>query len=161
MKSCIAIDPSINNLGIAIFLDDVLHTYDLVHPQANLTGEKDYTLKARDMMNKIRAILNKVKEIDSKVQLVTEIPDHFGDSGRGYIARETGAILKLSFVCGMICGLSEDTIVYKPSAWKGQMSKEVVRARLVRQYPDKEIEYLDHNIVDAIGIGQKYIFGKV
>lgn len=160
MKSCISIDPSINNCGIAIFLDDVLHTADLIHPQSNLAGE-EYTIRARDIINKIRAIYNKVKTIDDKVMLITEIPDHFGDSGRGYIARETGAILKLSFICGMICGLTENTITYKPLTWKGQMSKEVVRARLMRVYPDKQIEYMDHNIVDAIGIGHKYIFGKV
>jgi hypothetical protein len=160
MKSCVAIDPSINNLGLAIFFDDELTTYDLIHPASNLTNEK-YTLRARDMMNKVRAIYNKAKEYDSKIVLVTEIPEHFGDGGRGYIARETGAILKLSFVCGMICGITEDTVAYEPSKWKGQMSKEIVRARLIRTYPKIDIEHMDHNIMDSIGIGRKFIFGSV
>lgn len=157
LKSCVSVDPSINNCGIAIYIDNELKTYDLLHPsKENL--DSTYLVKARDMCNKIRAIYLKVKEIDSKVVLVTEIPEHFGTSG--YIARETGSVFKLTFVCGMIYGIADNVVPYQPSKWKGQVSKEVIRNRLVRDFPDnKDIATLDHNIVDAIGIGYKYIYG--
>jgi len=163
-KSCVAIDPSINNCGMAIFLDDVLVAHDLLHPSKevvamNLKDSEHYRFKSRDICNQIRAIYMKVKERDSKTVLVTEVPEHFGNSG--YIARETGSVFKLTFVCGMIFGISEDCIAYQPSKWKGQLSKEVVRNRLIRDYPKRDIETLDHNIVDAIGIGHKYIRGSV
>jgi hypothetical protein len=89
---------------------------------------------------------------------VTEVPEHFGT--KGYIARETGSVYKLTFVCGMIYGITDNVVGYKPSKWKGQVSKEVTRNRLIRDYPEKDIANLDHNVVDAIGIGCKYIFGR-
>jgi hypothetical protein len=158
VKSCVAIDPSINNLGIAIFIDDVLETYDLVHPSPNVSKE-DFMARSRDVMMTVRHVFNRVKAMKPDLMLVTEVPEHFGVSG--YVARETGSVFKLAFVCGMVYGITDDTIGFQPSKWKGQMTKEIVRNRLVLRYPDKPIESLDHNIVDAIGIGHKYIFGTV
>lgn len=151
-------DPSINNLGIAIFSDNEYVTAQLIHPKP-INREATYLVKARDMCNKVREIYEKAKSVDPKIMLVTEVPEHFGISG--YISRETGSVFKLTFVCGMIYGIADEVVAYQPSKWKGQMSKEIVRNRLVRTYPGMDIEKLDHNIVDAIGIGHKYIFGRV
>jgi len=163
-KSCVAIDPSINNCGMAIFIDDVLVSHDLLHPSREVLlleqpSSEHYRAKSRDICNQIRKIYEVVKKRDPKTVLVTEVPEHFGNSG--YISRETGSVFKLTFVCGMIFGISEDCVAYQPSKWKGQLSKEVVRNRLIRDYPNRDIENLDHNIVDAIGIGHKYIKGSV
>lgn len=158
LKSCVAVDPSINNLGIAIFSKNVLISYHLIHPNRE-NQEATYLVKARDMCNKVRTVFNQCIQADPLMVLVTEVPEHFGTSG--YISRETGSVFKLTFVCGMIYGIAENTIAYRPSIWKGQMSKEIVRNRLVKDYPNKGFETLDHNIIDAIGIGHKYIFGKV
>ena len=163
-KSCVAIDPSINNCGMAIFLDDVLVAHDLLHPSRetialNQKDSEHYRAKSRDICNQIRRIYETVKARDPKTVLVTEVPEHFGNSG--YISRETGSVFKLTFVCGMIYGIAEDVVAYQPSKWKGQLSKEVVRNRLIKDYPNRDIDKLDHNIVDAIGIGHKYIRGAV
>jgi hypothetical protein len=158
LKSCVAIDPSINNCGVSVFFDNELAGFELLHPSPENT-DQHYTIKARDMANKVRKIYQAMKLKDSKLVLVTEIPDNFGISG--YIARETGSVMKLTFVCGMIFAIAEDAIGYMPRQWKCQLKKEVVRNRLVRKYPNMNIDRLDHNIVDAIGIGHKYIFNTV
>ncbi len=154
----VAIDPSINNLGLAVFIDNKLESFQLLHPNRE-NADGHYLVKSRDMCNKVRLIYQKIKSFDAKTMLVTEVPEHFGVSG--FISRETGSIFKLTFVCGMIYSIAPDTVAYQPSKWKGQMSKEVVRNRLLRDYPEHDIKVLDHNIVDAIGIGHKYIFGSV
>ena len=71
-------------------------------------------------------------------------------------ARESGAIFKLSFLCGGMYSMFNETSsieIVKPSTWKGQLPKEVVRKRLYKIYPEIKNKDLDHNIVDAIGIG--------
>jgi hypothetical protein len=177
LKSCISIDPSVQNCGLAVFIDNELITYDIIHPSKEFHNE-DYLIRARDVRNKIQSIYSKVKQEHPNIKLVTEVPDHFGISG--HVARETGAVYALTFVCGMIFGITQDTVAYKPRLWKGQMNKCIVRARLDKIYQGKVPLYfdspekkcadcgemhkphnLDHNIVDAIGIGYKYIFGRV
>ena len=157
-KSCVSVDPSVNNCGLAVFIDNELVTAELLHPSKENIDEH-YSVKARDMYLKVRAIYRKIKDLDQKTRLIVEIPEHHGTSA--YMSRETGSLYKLTFVCGMIYAIADDSIGYAPSKWKGQLSKEIVRNRLVRRYPDKAIENLDHNIVDSIGIGHKYLFGSV
>lgn len=157
-KSCVAVDPSVNNCGLTVFIDNELITAELLHPSKE-NVDAHYSVRARDMCFKVRAIYRKIKDLDPKTRLIVEIPEHHGVSA--YQSRETGSLYKLTFVCGMIYGIADDAIGYQPSGWKGQLSKEIVRNRLTRDYPDKNIENLDHNIVDSIGIGHKYIYGRV
>lgn len=171
----IAIDPSVNNCGYAVFKNRSIINYGLLKEKKG----GDYTEKARNMHATIRELLDELSQKSypwPDVQLVTEIPQSFGSAG--YLARESGAERKLTFVAGMIYGITPTTIAYEPQQWKGQMSKCVVRARLSKKYPKLKLYYkevitcpdckrehkkheLDHNIVDAIAIGYKYINGSV
>lgn len=160
VKTCVAIDPSINNCGLAVYIEGELKAFELIKPERQFIDVSDYKLKARSIVSQIYKIYSLLKSQYTDTALVMEVPEHFGEGQRGQIARDTGSILKLAFVCGMIYSLTDNTVTYEPSKWKGQMSKEVVRTRLVSDYPDKPIASLDHNIVDAIGIGQKYIQGR-
>jgi hypothetical protein len=163
----VAIDPSINSLGYAVFKKRAIVSYGLLKEKKG----GDYLEKARNMSVTIRSILDELSEKAypwPDVQLVTEIPQSFGNAG--YLARESGAERKLTFVAGMVYGLTPTAIAYEPQQWKGQLSKCVVRARLSKRYPklklyfkevikcpDCKMEHrrheLDHNIVDAIAIG--------
>lgn len=171
----IAIDPSVNNCGYAVFKKSSIIDYGLLSEKKG----GDYTEKARNMHKAIRELISEVSKDGypwGDVQLVTEIPQSFGSAG--YLARESGAERKLTFVAGMIYGIAPNTIAYEPQQWKGQMSKCVVRARLSKKYPKLKLYFkevvtctdckrdhkkhdLDHNIVDAIAIGYKYINGSV
>jgi hypothetical protein len=143
--------------------------FGILHPKE----KKDYIIKAQQ-------ICQQIKELDiyglGGIQLITELQQGFGVAG--HLFRESGAVMKLCFTTGMIFGLTQDTIGYTPDQWKKQLPKCVVRARLARIYPKlllykKEIikcdeckqkhrkHDLNHNIVDAIGIGHFHIFGRL
>jgi Holliday junction resolvasome RuvABC endonuclease subunit len=171
----IAIDPSINNCGLAVFKNKELKRYELLHP--TVKKKSHYLEKARSMAQKIEEVYDYYED-RGRTKLVTEIPQHFGASERGFLSRESGSMLKLSFLAGMIYNIAPDTITYEPNEWKGQLPKCVVRNRLLRPYPDiklfgkKEIHCpdckrshkihdLDHNIVDAIAIGHFHIWRKI
>lgn len=177
----IAIDPSINNLGLAVFKNKTLIEHKLLKPSKGLR-KAHYLDKCRDLVEQITSIHSKFSK-KGKTKLVTEIPMHFGSTAeRGFLARESGSVYKLTFICGMIYNIAKDVQAYEPREWKGQMPKDVVGKRLQLDYPklhimlkDKKGEFvyhmengkkvfdfsMNHNIVDAIGIGHRYLHGRV
>lgn len=162
----LSIDPSINACGWAIhnIKTKKLIEHGLISPKRETTkNEKlsSYLDKARHVMNRIRDMLEEFNDGYGSTQLVTEVPSHFGVAG--YLARESGSIYKLTFVCGMIAALTDDTVCYEPQAWKGQLKKNVCHNRLDKYYKSQKIVIteLNHNVADAIGIGYFYLNGRV
>jgi len=149
----ITIDPSINFTGYAIYNDTKLNNYGLLNPKLNNTFNEEYIDKSFSIFSQIKSKYKKEK-ID---KIILEVPEHFGVSG--YLARESGSIFKLTFLCGMICSLKE-VITVPPRGWKGQLPKHVMRNRFIKKFPQLDIENINHNVLDAIGIGIWYILKK-
>lgn len=164
----ISIDPSINNLGMAIWdlnslvLDSCnpskLVMHKLVHPLKNCRDNEFE--KSFSMLNQIREW--KTKYLVNKI--ICEVPEHWAVAG--FQARETGSIAKLMFVCGMLYSLRnevEEMRLVTPREWKGQLPKKVVANRLQKDYEPYGISMtaLNENVMDAIGIGHFYIHGSV
>ena len=162
-KYALSIDPSINACGYAVhnIKTKELLDHGLISPKKAIKkkeGMPSFIDKSRHVLDTIQDVMDDYE--DNSVQLVLEIPDHWGD--QGYLARESGSIYKLTFVCGMICSLSEHIVTYLPREWKGQMKKEVMQRRLARFCKGViDIKSLNHNVVDAIGIGRKFLGEKV
>lgn len=154
-----SIDPSINNVGIAIWeLPNGLMMHRLLHPKVN----------ARDNeFDKSLSIVDQIKEwmkVYAINRMILEVPAHW--AVKGYEARESGSIAKLCVVVGMIYSLKhelDELRVVKPHEWKGQLSKEVMVNRLQPAYEaiDIDLGALNPNVADAIGIGHFYITGRV
>lgn len=152
-------DPSINNVGIAIWeLPNVLIEYKLLHPKVGQRSNE---------YDKSWSIFHQMKEYIQTYEvnrMILEIPSHW--SVAGFEARETGSMAKLMLVVGMIYSLKdelEELKIVKPNEWKGQLSKEVMENRLRDDYNTigVELEKLNPNVVDAIGLGHYYIVGSV
>jgi len=160
-KILLAIDPSINNLGCAVFRKKTgrLLSAELLHPPKDCEDLED---KSFALYCQIR---DQIKKHDV-TELVIETPDHWNVAG--YMSRESGAIYKLTFLVGMLYSLrwSFPVIAVIPRAWKGQLPKEVTKNRLRESYvpcyyTKREWNRLDHNIADAIGVGHWRIHGRV
>ena len=167
MSYLLAIDPSINNCGVAVFnkksktLEDAI----LIHPDKVVTRDGEFYDKAFSIFNKVDIIRKKCKV----TEVACELPDHWAVAG--FAARESGSITKLSFICGLLYGMRNDVDKFTfvlPRGWKGQLSKDIMKNRIERDYAGKGKHYtkdewkdLDHNVCDAIGIGHWKIHGKV
>ena len=151
LSRTLAIDPSINFCGTADFKGKQLFHSELLQPD-HVGKQGTYLDKCVDIYNQLEAI-SELYDV-----LILEIPEHWGAAG--YLSRESGAIFKVTFLCGMIFTLPNVT-TYTPSEWKGQLPKEVVRNRLAKIYPKVVTKKLNHNIMDAIGIGHRHIYGKI
>ena len=156
----ISIDPSINNVGMAIWdlTESKLLMWKLVHP---VIGKRD------NEFEKSHSILTQIKQWKQTYgvnRIISEVPEHWAVAG--FQARETGSIAKLMFVCGMIYSLRdelEEMRLVVPREWKGQLPKKVVANRLKEDYVPYNIDMtaLNENVMDAIGIGHFYIHGGV
>lgn len=146
----LSIDPSINSCGIAVWKTRKLIYWDLLKPSIK---SNDYREKSRDIFKQIKEICTELKDC----QIVCEGQQQFGVAG--YMSRESGSIQKLIFITGMISSIP-DTVIIEPNQWKGQMSKEVCKNRAKKIFTTIDIENMDHNIIDAILIGQKFLFGR-
>ncbi len=154
-----SIDPSINNVGVAIWeLPSTLVEYKLLHPKVkNRIDEYDKSL----------SILDQIKELKNEFnvnRIILEVPAHWAVAG--FEARETGSIAKLMLVVGLIYSLRhelDELKVVKPHEWKGQTPKHVMVNRLKDDYlaVGVDLEKVNPNVADAIGIGHFYITGSV
>lgn len=167
MSKLMSIDPSINYCGVAIFdiktkkLEDAL----LVRPDKIAQRDGEFYDKAFSVYSKVAMIQDKC----NVVQVACELPDHWAVAG--YMARESGSITKLAFICGLLYAMRNDVskfVFSLPRGWKGQLSKEVMKNRIESVYAGKGKKYtkeewkaMDHNVVDAIGIGHWRLFGRV
>jgi hypothetical protein len=156
-----SIDPSINNLGVAIWNINTEQLLDhrLLHPK-----KEHKTSEYAKSLSMLRQLQDLIKQFEVN-HMICEVPEHWAVGG--FEARETGSIAKLCFVCGMIYSL-HDTLdvceVVVPRGWKGQLPKEVVANRLFDEYMEKyaiDMVKMNPNVMDAIGIGHYKIFGSV
>lgn len=159
-KRLMSIDPSINNLGMAIW--DLgkrqLLMWKLVHPLKDAKNN-EYD-KSLSMLNQLK----QWKVTYGVSNIICEVPAHWAVAG--FAAREKGSIAKLCFVCGLLYSMTSEVEEYKlvkPHEWKGQLPKNVVANRLREDYLPYgiDMEELNENVMDAIGIGHFYIHGSV
>ena len=153
-------DPSINNLGMAIWNipDKKLLGHMLMHPEKTHKGN-EYD-KSLSMYNQMKRWIEKY----SVNRVIMENPEHWAVAG--FQARETGSMVKLSFVCGMLYSLKNELDELKlvtPREWKSQLPKDVMANRLYEEYIKYgfDLRELDANVADAIGLGHFYLWGSV
>lgn len=146
----ISIDPSINNCGYAIFIDNILVKYGVIEPDKCAKTWQD---KAISVVLKIKVLELSMKETIKC--LVYEMPDVWY-SAKGQVAKDSGALEKLYFIAGMIHGRYL-YFAYPVSvmSWKGQLPKEVTLNTIKKKYHLTDSIYTHE--ADAIAIGDYYI----
>lgn len=156
----ISIDPSINNMGLAIWdlPTKKLLVHVLVHPKKYYTAN-EYD-KSFSMLAQVRSYMTTYRVN----RIIMEIPEYWAVGG--FQARETGSMTKLMFVCGMIYSLRdqlEELKLVTPREWKGQLPKKVVEVRLRDHYLPHGVDLtqINDNVMDGISIGHFYIYGSV
>lgn len=143
-----AIDPSINRCGWCLMSND----YKTL--QFGLIKSKHKGAWYAHASEIVKELTKKTSKYNADLILL-ELPAHWS-SGRGFIARESGALYKLVFICGMIYDRMDNVRMLHPHQWKGQLSKEIVMKRLTDKFKHRVSTAEDHNVYDAIGIAYSY-----
>lgn len=152
----IAIDPSLRASGWAYFEDGEL-----------VTGGVATTRKSMSVYCLFTALSSVLsREVSGRIDvLVAEWPQvYVGARSKG----DPNDLLWLTAVLGSAVAevAPQEVILYKPAEWKGQVDKRVHNIRVMARLESKELaivknvavtESLRHNMIDAIGIGLKYL----
>lgn len=144
----LAIDPSVNNIGLAYYwqnpLGIMLLETALFHP------EKGASLQKKG--NQLLRFLH-LKGWKPDV-LVVEYPQ-WEASTRGAIASEMGYTLDLAYLCGVLVGWSQlaskDIFLPTPIQWKGNLPKSATEHRVKQKFGFVTSQISEHE-VDACGL---------
>lgn len=145
----LAIDPGLRGLGVAVFVDQELADARYVPSfEHGARGPAAWVAMA------------KAFETNPWDVVVIEVPQIYqGAKQKG----DPDDLLQVTGVVGAICGrVRADRLVgVRPREWKGQLPKEVCRARIEGKLSEVELrrvvpsrhKSLAHNVWDAVGIG--------
>lgn len=159
IPAILAIDPGLHKLGWAYWSDT--HTVFVgTRPfEWGALTTKDlwsvsWKLRAHRMAERVAKVMKKCKPS----LVICEMPEEW-QSAKGQAALQSGNIRKLVYLVGLIGGRVDTTkasyYTVEPSKWKGQVPKEITRARIIRAYGPRFKEESEDTI-DALGIGRWY-----
>jgi len=161
----LAIDPSINNLGWAIYdfsaggemyrIDSCGWKYGLIHPKGfNIQG------RWRDAYFKLREVIGKDRHI---THLAAEWPMWF-DGLRGRLAAQQNFTINLSSLIGYLVGKlgvkTEFVSLWTPVQWKGSVPKYATEAKFVRIFGQTARQVANtqsNDVIDAIMIAEFWL----
>lgn len=147
-QTTLAIDPSKNNLGFALWQTGITlgcWQRGVYHPPSELTLEEKLV-----WMRKVLMVLARPHVISS---LVIEYPT-FQSSIKGQIAAQKGYTIDLGCVCGFIIGCFPEVDplnihLYTPMQWKGTMPKSATTAAYRRIFGARLLVGVEQDAIDA------------
>lgn len=142
----LAVDPSINNVGLALYDTETKKlTTKVLHPPKL---KRQYLLSWIDVTIKIGFVV--VPDI-----LIIEYPT-FQHSSRGHIAAQKGYLFDLAYIAGYLSaqsGLDPSCIhLPTPQQWKGNLPKAAVGRRFERRFGISADSITDHEFEAAMMI---------
>ncbi len=145
------IDPSINDTGYAVFNNKILEAYGVIKPDEKYCAGLEWTEKALSVALKIHSLFCSF-DVD---KYIIEMPTTWY-TPRGQVAKDSGGIQKLYYMCGLIVGhFPEKCELITPQQWKGQTPKYVTYKQISKIYP--KLTLLTTHECDAIGLGLWYL----
>lgn len=160
----ISIDPSSRACGYCIWREGKPRKWGCLKTRRR-RGE-DWVARSRDVVDQLSVVLSRASWVKEGARerwepefanvCVIEMPAVWLKKKRGKAAARGGAVVKLAVCAGMIAGMMNergyDVVFVLVATWKGQVAKEVTQRRVLRRYGIRG----DHNMIDAVGIGDWY-----
>jgi len=148
----IALDPSINHCGFAIFSKaGGLLKYGTISPSREWTN---WQAKAYSVLEKIKTL--EKFYLEKLERVIYEMPEVWNSSAKGNYAKNSGALEKLYFICGAIHAAYGNKVdFYTAQEWKGQVPKSVTIDRVKSRY-NVASNISDHE-ADAISIAETWM----
>lgn len=134
MKKWVAIDPGLGGTGWARFDGIHLKDWGIIRLRENI-----FENKALDISNRLKDICR------SSGRVFIEWP-----SFQNLIAQNTGSIIKLAFLIGVIYREIDYPYLIPVIRWKGNLPKEITKKRAEKYFG---ITGFKSHAADAVGIG--------
>lgn len=127
----LAIDPSVNALGLAVSDGKNWWDFETISPKGNTLPERLDSIRCE-----IKAVLP-IGFTEDVFHLIVEYPQ-WENSARGGVAAVKGYTLGLSAIAGYLQGAfrvsSRQTFFYTPNQWKGQTPIKGIEYRFLKKF---------------------------
>lgn len=140
-KTYMTIDPGLNGTGFAIWNRD----WELIFNNIFIFKDVDIVSRGHNYRNSLVVICKKF----NVNKIFIEYPSLF-QTNKGIVTATSGALVKLSWLVGVLSSITIETELIPVQSWKGQLPKEVVKQRILHYLPNVKAKSHDW---DAIGIG--------
>lgn len=153
MQNCLAIDPGLEGTGYACWIDGKLVEADSIY-----SSKEEFTAKSKDIAVKLRRRVGRIFG-HRGFNIAVEFPTNWTGSRKGYAATASGALLKLSYLIGVLAtkinGVPEAVPVAK---YKGTLPKDIVanRARHCLGLDVRKVHSRASHTWDAVYLGLWY-----
>lgn len=148
----IAIDPGIRGTGIAVFSAGELYPTRTRLLLPNF--DKPWVDRMVEICTELEDIIHQHKIKIAMIEQPT-----FMRSKHGLATAANGSLVKLAMLAGALlwvcAGVGVDCDTVLPVVWKGKRPKEDTQKTIYKLLPDMA-PHLNHNVMDAIGIGLYY-----
>lgn len=152
----LSIDPGVHDVGMAVWSDDGLHWAGFVQQPSGVN---------KDPRNIVSAVEHKLSALRLDwvlFDLVIEKPQVYV---RTRSKGDPNDLIDLALVVGAFFQRASGKVTtVLPAAWKGQVPKPIMGARILAKLNDEERARIEagplkkmHNAIDAIGIGLHYL----
>jgi hypothetical protein len=152
----LALDPGTKCVGWAVW-SDRLYRCGLVRTKEKTTGQQGWDLRL--------GLLDVVGPVG--LDVLVEVPRIYPYNRK----MQPNDLIDLAFVAGAVSTVGQSVETVLPVDWKGQTPKDVCHERLLARLSRDELlvvqagvagvpESLQHNVLDAIGIGRWKITGE-
>lgn len=148
-----AVDPGLRGCGVALFEPVIGLAWATYLPNTMIDGRGPDRHSAM-----ARKIAHHVAAMGGFKNLIVEFPRIYPKGPRDRRS-DPNDLLDVAGVAGAVAALFENVLWVFPQEWKGQVPKEVMNSRVKKRLTPEELRRitsvgaLDHNTLDAVGIG--------
>lgn len=158
-KRILFIDPGLVGTGWAFFPECWVPLSALPMPEKGYRPTAWGVLKSnqtdwQDKAHQIAGAFDDILFAQSVGMVGIEFPQVWKHSLRSQASSDSGDLFKLTYLIGLLAGLSAKytdikPTIFHPMDWKGQLPKEVVLRRLLKLCGTK----FNNHVADAVGMG--------
>lgn len=162
LKNVLFVDPGLGGTGWAFFPQvapkDQKHLASPPDTWGVIRGDDagEWEARAAYICDQYEAFM----EVWKCENVVIEFPGLF-QTGLSFAATQKGDIFKLAYLVGSLGEVSRKktgriVVLVSPSAWKGQLKKDIVVRRILQAFPDLGKQKIQNHAADAIGMGLSF-----
>lgn len=157
-EHALSVDPGISGTGFAVWHWD--ETWEQLVPPVqvgNLYPKYDKEFEDSEWRWLAGALnlseqLVRVQRSWNCVRVFMEFPSYFKSMG-GQTTANSGALVKLSVLVGILAGTLKEVNLVHVNDWKGQLPKVLVKHRIQRRLGESACKQFRAHMWDAVGIG--------
>jgi len=149
----LSVDPGLTGTGVVYWRIGYPRASTVIHPKGDDLIDRAFSIS---MQIATFYYISIGKFPAGRTCMVIEYPE-YQEGLRGQVSSQTGSIIKLAFLIGILVGASSsgwEPFLVAVRDWKGQLPKQVITNRMIKYYGQQcKLIGIKTHAWDALGLG--------